>query len=547
MKILKPVLAVLLTLGLSLSGKAQSQEPPVVIEICSQMTTHVVFRTDLTYVDISSSNVIVAKIVDASKNMLALKALKAFDFTTTVSALEVNGTMHTFYVKYNEKPANLVVDTRVSGSAPGGVTNTQNVPVPVEVPQANATVSQPQVSVAGSQTAQVQQSSAYGDGRRPGRRTGRNGNGTGQTTGRTGVNVSTEIGSSFGKSNAPSIETVMKIPQEIFHIADRDYRLTVMCDNIFAYSDMTYIILSLENGSAIGFDAGDAMFTIETRRKRKAELSTDKNVWPKSSYGTLSCQPGGVTMVGYTFPKITLLKSQVLKAYIYEKGGNRNMTLTFTDRDLNYAVAPDDVNHRPSRAPKPARAARAGMPQSATRQSAERLMAVALSGGYSFPSALSLSLFLEGGTGSGRWFAGPSFIFGKHIPNGECESVDGRPVKAYSRVYSSVEAGYLFTLVGRDGNGFSLSAGASAFAGYDSPALGGVIDKTYTVPAIEGTVPVIPAGCFRGGIRPVVEFAFPIGSVGRVFARPSFRYFLPVSAGLAKGAFDFSVGVSLNL
>lgn len=547
MKIPKFFIAVLLALGLSLPGKAQSQEPPVVIEICSRMTTHVVFRTDLTYVDISSSNVIVAKIVDASKNMLALKALKAFDFTTTVSALEVNGTMHTFYVKYSEKPASLVVDTRVSDAVPGGVTNTQNVPVTVEVPRTASAVSQSQASAAGPETAPARQSSAFDGGRRPGRRSGRSGGGADRNSGRSGVNVSTEIGSSFGKSNAPSIEAVMKIPQEIFHIADRDYRLTVMCDNIFAYSDMTYIILSLENGSAIGFDAGDAMFTVETRRKRKAELSTDKNVWPKSSYGTLSCQPGGVTMIGYTFPKITLLKSQVLKAYIYEKGGNRNMTLTFTDRDLNFAVAPDDVKRRPSRAPKPVRTERSGMPQSSVRQPAERLMALAFSGGYSSPAAFALSFFLEGGMDSGRWFAGTSFLFGRHVPNGECRSVDGRPVKAYSRVFSSLEAGCLFTLIGRDGNGFSLSAGASAFAGYDSPALGGVIDKSCTVPAAGSAAAAIPAGCFRCGVRPVVEAAFPIGGVGRVFARPSFRFFLPASAGLSGTAFGFSVGVSLNL
>ena len=46
------------------------------IEIGMLSTTHVLVTSDLTYVDISSQDVILAKVVDASKNMLALKARK---------------------------------------------------------------------------------------------------------------------------------------------------------------------------------------------------------------------------------------------------------------------------------------------------------------------------------------------------------------------------------------------------------------------------------------------------------------------------------------
>ena len=71
-------------------------------------------------------------------------------------------------------------------------------------------------------------------------------------------------------------------------------------------------------------------------------LTTDKSIWPKSSFGSLSCPPNSTAYIGYTIPKLTLQKNEVLKVYIYEKGGSRNLFLTLDDKDVNYAVSPVD-------------------------------------------------------------------------------------------------------------------------------------------------------------------------------------------------------------
>ena len=155
----------------------------------------------------------------------------------------------------------------------------------------------------------------------------------------TGVSVTGSQTSNFGRVNAPTLEEVMRKGQEIFHITDKSYRLEANVINVYAYSDVTYVVISIENKSDIGYEAGDAQFTVENRRNRK-QLATDKSVWPKSSYGSLSCAPNSRTMVGYTLPKQTLQKNEVLKIYIYEKGGTRNLFLTLSDKDVNYAVSP---------------------------------------------------------------------------------------------------------------------------------------------------------------------------------------------------------------
>lgn len=289
------------------------------IEIGMLTTTHVVFATDLTYVDISTTDAIAAKVVDASKNMLAIKAKKEFAFNTTVSALEANGTMHTFYVRYNSSPTQLVVDTRTAGTGSSvAQVNTQIRPeeqaaAPVEQ------VAQPAESKAGKSKGKSGEAS-YGAG--------------------VGVSVTTDQTSNFGRSDAPTIEEVMRKDQAIFHVGDKCYGVEAYCVNIYAYSDVTYLVLTLKNNSDIGYVAGDAQFNIENKKKSSKTLSTDKTVWPKSSHGTLSCAPRSVTKVGYTIPKLTLQKNEVLKIYIYENGGNRNLFLSLTDKDVNYAISP---------------------------------------------------------------------------------------------------------------------------------------------------------------------------------------------------------------
>ena len=75
-------------------------------------TTHVIFPTELIYADLSNNQIVAAKIVEQNKNMLAVKARIPFVTTTSVSALESNGNMHTFVIIYDEHPAALVIDMR---------------------------------------------------------------------------------------------------------------------------------------------------------------------------------------------------------------------------------------------------------------------------------------------------------------------------------------------------------------------------------------------------------------------------------------------------
>lgn len=326
MKKILTILSALCALAVSLPATAQQQGLRT-IEIGMLSTTHVLFTSDLTYVDISSPQFIQAKVVNASKNMLAIKAKAEFAFQTTISALEANGTMHTFYVRYNSTPSTLMIDTRVQDQSIVADVNTQIRPETQSAPVVVESPSEPAQQAASSRGRRdrdrrdVQSQSPVAQG---------------------AVVITGTQTSNSGRANAPTLDEVMRKDRQIYHVYDKVYHLEASVINVFAYSDQTYIIITLTNNSDIGYEAGDAQFTVENKKVSSKTLSTDKSVWAKSSYGTLSCAPNSTTKIGYTIPKLTLQQNEILKIYIYEKSGTRNLFLTLDDKDVNYAVSPLD-------------------------------------------------------------------------------------------------------------------------------------------------------------------------------------------------------------
>jgi hypothetical protein len=270
------------------------------LRISSAYTTHVIFSTDLTYADLSNSRFVIAKIIEQNKNMLALKAKEAFTESCSVSALESNGTMHTFIVVYDPAPKDLVIDMRKSQTpqgAAGYVSSTAQLIADVKA---------------------IRESHQM-----PGQ-------GQGAPSGR--GNVST-----WKTGTAPLLQDVIKEKQHLFHIGCEEYDIQVLCEDISSYSDITYMTISLKNSSGISYDIADATFVIESKRHGKRTVRYDKTVFPRSRYGKLSAGPGEYTRIAYSFEKMTLSKDQVLRIYLYESGGQRNLVMTVDTRDINRA------------------------------------------------------------------------------------------------------------------------------------------------------------------------------------------------------------------
>lgn len=265
------------------------------LRISTAYTTHVIFATDVTYADLSNSRVVAAKIVEQNKNMVALKAREPFEGSSSVSALESNGTMHTFILVYDEHPADLVIDLRKT-----------------EVPKQYRSAAARLVSDA-KQARNPERQPAGGPSR-------------------SGGNVST-----WKTGSAPLLSEVAQQPQRLYHIGCREYDIQALVEDISSYSDITYMIISLRNRSGISYDISDATFVIESKKSGKRTVKYDRTVFPRSRYGKLTAGPGEYTRIAYSFDKMTLSKDQVMKVYLYENGGQRNLVMTIDTKDLNKA------------------------------------------------------------------------------------------------------------------------------------------------------------------------------------------------------------------
>ena len=139
------------------------------------------------------------------------------------------------------------------------------------------------------------------------------------------------------QSDAPTLSEMSSGKQRIFHIGAKAYDITALCENIVSYSDITYITLSITNKSGVSYDIKDATFVLESKKRGKRSVVIEKTIFPEGRHGSLNCPVGEKATMAYSFKKITLSNDQVLKIYLYEHGGQRNLEMTINTNDINKA------------------------------------------------------------------------------------------------------------------------------------------------------------------------------------------------------------------
>jgi len=272
-----------LACAILIPAAAGAQGRPDTLRISDLYTSHVIFNTDLIYADLSNSQTTAAKIVEQSRNMMAIKARAPFSTSMSVSALESNGHMHTFIVEYCRQPSTLVYDLTAMSI----------------VHPADTAAS------------------------------GRKRNVKARDAGQAGL---------FRKADAPLLKDVTASPQQLFHLCTRQYDIEITCINILSYSDITYMVFNVKNSSGVSYECSDATFVIESRKKTRKSIVYDRNLFAKSRCGTISCAPGESSRIGYCLDKISLAKDQIMKVYFYEQGGQRELVLSIDPKDINKAA-----------------------------------------------------------------------------------------------------------------------------------------------------------------------------------------------------------------
>ena len=259
-------------LGCFLGAFSARAQAPDTLFISTTQVVHLRFASELKYVNLGNK-AIVAKIVDGSKDYVAVKAREPFDICTSMSCLESTGEMHTFVVAFAERPARLEVDTRFVPVSPGLSRGLSPAPSPVD-------------------------------------------------------------SASF---SSPALAEIAAMGKELYHIGTRGYGIDIQCENLFYRDDVLYLVVSLRNSSAVSYEISAPRFAVESSRRTKRGLQYEKAVFPRVSYGLGVVAPGTEGQLVFTFDKIALVKGQVFRVYFYEKGGSRNFTMTLGMKDVNEA------------------------------------------------------------------------------------------------------------------------------------------------------------------------------------------------------------------
>jgi len=84
--------------------------PPHALEVAYNKTTHIIFPSEIVYVDLGNEN-LVAGLADGAKNVLRVKsAFKSFKTETNLSVITEDGSYYTFNVKFAKEPLLLSID-----------------------------------------------------------------------------------------------------------------------------------------------------------------------------------------------------------------------------------------------------------------------------------------------------------------------------------------------------------------------------------------------------------------------------------------------------
>lgn len=84
--------------------------PPHALEVGYNKTTHIIFPSEIVYVDLGNEN-LVAGLADGAKNVLRVKsAFKSFKTETNLSVITEDGNYYSFNVKFAKEPLLLSIE-----------------------------------------------------------------------------------------------------------------------------------------------------------------------------------------------------------------------------------------------------------------------------------------------------------------------------------------------------------------------------------------------------------------------------------------------------
>lgn len=251
---------------------------PHKIEVTFQKTVHILFPSEVKYVDLGSFDIIADKATGAENVVRIKAAVKGFEGETNFSVITADGCFYSFNVVYKDEPAQLSIEMEdwLRDNPEGGIAGDRMFVKLKEL---------------GGETPLVVNRIMY----------------------------------TLYKKNK----------RDIRHIGCKKYGIQTLLKGLYINNDLLYLHTSLRNSSDISFDIDYIRFKVVDKKVAKRTAMQENFIEPVRTYNRLITVDGKATVRNiFVLPKLTLPDDKLLVVEIYEKGGARHQSFRIENTDL---------------------------------------------------------------------------------------------------------------------------------------------------------------------------------------------------------------------
>lgn len=262
--------------------------PPHALEVCYAKTTHIIFPSEIVYVDLGNEN-LVAGLADGAKNVLRVKsAFKSFKQETNLSVITEDGSYYSFNVKFAKEPLLLnieMTDFIHDGEAVNRPNNAQEIYL-----------------------------------------------------------------ERLGSESPMLVKLIMKSiykqnKREIKHIGSKRFGVQFLLKSIYANNGLLYFHTEIKNTSNIPFDIDFVSFKIVDKKVIKRTAMQEQVLEPLRAQNYVVVVPGKSSeRTVFALEKFTIPDDKQLVIDVAEKEGGRHQSFVVENEDIVRANVIDELS-----------------------------------------------------------------------------------------------------------------------------------------------------------------------------------------------------------
>ena len=260
---------------------------PFKVEVTFAKTVHILFPSEVKYVDLGSHDIIAGKAAGAMNVVRVKAAVRDFEEETNFSVITADGCFYSFNAVWAEEPAQLSIEMEdwLRENPHGGLTNDRMF---VKLKELG---------------------------------------------GETPVLVS-KIMYNIYKKNASDIK----------HLGCKKFGIQTLLKGIYIHNDLLYFHTAMRNQSNVSFDIDYIRFKVVDKKVVKRTAIQETELHPVRTYNSLTSVDGKATVRNvFVLEKFTIPDDKMLVVEIYERNGGRHQVFQIENIDIIGAKLIDEL------------------------------------------------------------------------------------------------------------------------------------------------------------------------------------------------------------